>query len=359
MGQPIQLNNTSQPLPFLMVLSSDHITGATGKTVTVTICKSGGAFATPLGIVSETGSGWYELSASALDANTLGPLLLHATASGCDPRDSEFSVVNYNPSVVLPTSPPTSASFGTIRASDIINNACDLLGVKAAGESLGAADAQMCLGRLNRMVDGWGVQPATIPVTVREVFDLVADQADYTIGLNGDFNTTRPVWLQSAAMLQTTADPPIEIPIPIITDAMYQNIRIKELSNTLATTLYYNATYAAGLGTITLWPVPNSTVYDLVLYSLQAVAGFASLTTQYVYPPGYTEALEYNLAVRLAAPFGRTLDPSIGQLARESLAWVKRANSRMVDIPTDATVLTSSWASGYNINTGQGGGGQQ
>ena len=86
MGQAVSRGNTTQPLPFLMVLSSDHVTGATGKAPVVTISKNGGAFASPSGTVSEIGNGFYVLAANATDANTLGPLLLHATATACDPR---------------------------------------------------------------------------------------------------------------------------------------------------------------------------------------------------------------------------------------------------------------------------------
>jgi len=53
-------------------------------------------FASPAGAVSEIGSGWYKVAGNATDSGTLGPLLLHATASGADPVDDCFPVVSYN-----------------------------------------------------------------------------------------------------------------------------------------------------------------------------------------------------------------------------------------------------------------------
>lgn len=88
---------TAQPLIFLLVDSTDHITGKTGLSPTVTLSKSGGAFASPAGAVSEIGSGWYKVAGNATDTGTLGPLLLHASAAGADPVDVVFEIVAYDP----------------------------------------------------------------------------------------------------------------------------------------------------------------------------------------------------------------------------------------------------------------------
>lgn len=85
-------DQTDHAMVFLMISSSDHISPATGITPVVTISKNGGAFATPVGAVSEIGSGWYKVAPAAADFDTTGPLVLHATGSGADPTDSAFEV---------------------------------------------------------------------------------------------------------------------------------------------------------------------------------------------------------------------------------------------------------------------------
>lgn len=90
-------NDTSKPLLFLMVDAVDHLTGKTGLTPTVTISKNGSSFAAPAGTVSEVGYGWYKLTPASNDVDTLGPLILHAEATGADPADVEYRVVAYNP----------------------------------------------------------------------------------------------------------------------------------------------------------------------------------------------------------------------------------------------------------------------
>lgn len=97
----LKQSSTAQPLIFLLVLTSDHVTGATGLTPTVKLSKSGGSGASPAGTVSEIDAtnhpGLYKVAGNATDTNTLGPLWLHASGTGTDPVDVEFTVVAFDP----------------------------------------------------------------------------------------------------------------------------------------------------------------------------------------------------------------------------------------------------------------------
>lgn len=97
MTYQVKQSSTAYPLVFFMTDSSDHITGKTGLSPTVTIRKPGGSFVSPSGAVTEIGNGWYQVAGNATDTNTLGPLLLHATATGADPTDMVFEVVAHDP----------------------------------------------------------------------------------------------------------------------------------------------------------------------------------------------------------------------------------------------------------------------
>lgn len=97
MGYPIKQSQTARALVFLMVDATDHITGKTGLAPAVTLSKNGAAFGAPSGAVAEIGSGWYKVAGHAGDSDTLGPLVLHATATGADPTDPTFEVVSYDP----------------------------------------------------------------------------------------------------------------------------------------------------------------------------------------------------------------------------------------------------------------------
>jgi hypothetical protein len=97
MGYLLKQSQTARPLLFLMIDSADHVSPKTGLTPTVTLSKNGGSFAAPSGAVTEIANGWYKVAGNATDANTLGPLVLHATATGADPTDERFEVVKFDP----------------------------------------------------------------------------------------------------------------------------------------------------------------------------------------------------------------------------------------------------------------------
>lgn len=116
-GYAIQQNTANQPLLFLLISSADHISPLTGATATAVISKAGGAFGSPAGAVSEVGDGWYKVAPNATDSDTLGPLALHATATGADPCDMLYMIVAYDPLdatnlglSALPTDAPGAAS---------------------------------------------------------------------------------------------------------------------------------------------------------------------------------------------------------------------------------------------------------
>lgn len=96
-----QQSTSTYAIGFLLVSSTDHVTPVTGLggSVTVTISKSYGAFASPSATIGEVGNGWYSLSGSGLatDLGTLGDIVIHAFGTGSDPTDVTYTVVAYNP----------------------------------------------------------------------------------------------------------------------------------------------------------------------------------------------------------------------------------------------------------------------
>jgi hypothetical protein len=87
----VKKNTALSNFPLKMVLSSDHLSPATGKTVTVQRSLDGAAFANTSAVTAtELSNGWYTISlvAGDLNANTV---ILRATASSCD--TTEISIV--------------------------------------------------------------------------------------------------------------------------------------------------------------------------------------------------------------------------------------------------------------------------
>lgn len=93
----LQVIGDLTPVPLFMADSTDHNTGKTGLTLTVTRRKEGGAFGAAGGSVAEIANGWYEWTPASGDVDALGFLLVHATGAGADPADARVQVVAFNP----------------------------------------------------------------------------------------------------------------------------------------------------------------------------------------------------------------------------------------------------------------------
>lgn len=85
--------STARNLMVFLTDATDHVTGLTGATLTVTLSKDGGAFSSISPAVTERGNGWYSIALTSGDTNTVGDLVLRATASGADPIDLREQVV--------------------------------------------------------------------------------------------------------------------------------------------------------------------------------------------------------------------------------------------------------------------------
>jgi len=243
-------------------------------------------------------------------------------------------------------------------ANTIVTRALRSLGVIDASDTPSAEDMAAGFEALNEMIDGWATQRWTIFVVTRTVYALTASQAAYTIGSGGNFDQQRPLWIEGVSVIEdNTAAMPLEIPCgPPLLLAQFQRIAQKSATSTFPYAIYYDHAWAAGLGTITVYPVPTSSLAALVLYTPTALSQFADLTTVYTFPPGYGLAIRLNLAKVLAPEFGRQLRPDLKADADDALAWVKRANYQPTEAQFDPR-LAPIWGSGYDIRTDTGGGG--
>ena len=188
----------------------------------------------------------------------------------------------------------------------------------------------------NSMIDAWGLHSLTTYMRLRTVTTLVSGTASYTVGTGGTINIVRPTELRNAGLiLDTGATYPVEAPIAVLTPDEYARWPQKTFQTTYARGVYYDHNWSAGLGRLYPLPIPNIGTTQLVIYTPVAIAEFADRTTDYTFPPGYEEALEYNLAVRLATPFGRDIPDFVAQMASSSLAIVKRANLRLAEVEVD------------------------
>lgn len=235
--------------------------------------------------------------------------------------------------------------------SDVIAGALQRINVLAAGETASGAESADALKRLNVLLDRLGSERLNIPFITRTAKAITASTSTYTIGTGGDINIVRPTYIDRINLLDTTPSPDTEIPLTRLTEEGYAGIVSKADTATYPTHWYYDHKYASGLGNIILYPVPTGTTLQMVLYTPTAVPIYSAVTSTVLLPPGYQQMLETNLAVELAAEYGKAVHPSLAKAAGESLRAIKRANFRMQDLHVDPAGLGSGggW---YDIYTG-------
>ena len=234
-------------------------------------------------------------------------------------------------------------------AVSLIKDAFRLIGVTRPGQTP-SADAQAeGLATLNAMLDAWSTERLMIPVIVRRVFDVTANQQTYTIGAAAMWAGQRPVRIERAGLVELGSETPIEV----LSEGRWAQIPVKSQAGRPAK-LYYDGAYP--VGNVSLFPVPEDSSLDIALYCWAPLAAFADLAaTSYDLPPGYQLAITYNLAGLLIPGFTiqNKSDMQQHQLvldrAREQKAWVKMFNAPVLELSIDAA-LTGSGA--FDITTG-------
>lgn len=229
-----------------------------------------------------------------------------------------------------------------MKALDLISSSMRLIGALASGEVPTSAEASDALTILNQMLDSWAADRLMVFTITIDEFPLVVNQQVYTYGTGGNFNAPRPARIDRMSIVSLTNPvQPLELPIDYYTDWDWQNIPVKNIQTTLPYAAYDDQAFP--FRNISFYPIPTVPV-NTRIYHWTQLTQYTVLTTDNLYPPGYIEALRYNLAVRLMAEMPGGFDPVMSAvtqpLAVESLARVKIMNLPLIEAFCDAMLNT-------------------
>lgn len=84
--------NQQNLITFVMVDSSNVEVAGLGSGFTLLIAKAGGAFAASAGTKAEMAGGWYKYLATAVEADTIGPISIRVNGTGTVQQNLEYSV---------------------------------------------------------------------------------------------------------------------------------------------------------------------------------------------------------------------------------------------------------------------------
>lgn len=204
-------------------------------------------------------------------------------------------------------------------ALEIITGAAKLIGVVFKSETLDSDEANDGLISLNDMLDSWSNEDLITYALTTESFSLTG-ASSYTIGVGGDFNTSRPIDINNAIVRISN----IDYSMQIIPQETYQQIPFKSIQTQIPSFLTYDNGYP--LGTIKMYTVPLGGG-TLIMQMNKPLSTLTTLTTDVSFPPGWKRALRYNLAIEMAAEYGVQVPEQVVMIARKSLAAIKRSTS--------------------------------
>jgi len=275
---------------------------------------------------------------------TLAGSTVTYTAGHPAPLVTDAQLASYRYNSIAPGS-------GLTTVGDLIAVAFRIAGLmQAPGQTLAPAEAAEGLQVLNDWLDWLKIDRLAVYAIERTLFTLVPNHGAYAIGFGAgaDIAAERPVRIDRASFVFTNVTPNIEVPLEVLNEQEWQALSPKSLTSATPTKLYYESSFPNGI--VNLWAVPN-VAYQMALYLWQSVNQFLTVNDPLVVVPGYTLAMEYNLAVQLAEryPERQRIAQSSVERAISSYAMIKRANAPVLLAQCESGALGLRDRGSYNI----------
>lgn len=238
---------------------------------------------------------------------------------------------------------PTFPSSRTVTALDLIKRAYRLIGVYSIGETPSAEESNDGLNALNAMLDSWANEKLMIYAATQDIFPLTAGDGTYTIGDGADIDSLRPQKIDPSTYINYQG---VSFELTVCNLKQYNEIRVKTITGSIPTILYYDPTYPEG--TINLWPLPTAGC-TLHLWSWKPLGIFLNVTDEVSLPPGYEDAIVFNLAANLAPENEVPVPAQVEKRATLTKKVLKRNNSTPIIVQLPNEVLpgfgqrTSYW----------------
>lgn len=253
---------------------------------------------------------------------------------------------------VVPVTTKTTNNVGQLyNGYDLIRAAMRLIQVSAVDVDLTASELQDGLESLNRMLDSWSLDELMLYEVKRETFALIENQNPYSIGLGATWNTVRPTKIVQAYLTLTNGPLPVDYPMQVINFDDYNDIRLKTLSTNFPSYIYYQPSFP--IGECFIYPLyaangPYTSPGTITLTSWKPLPIIADPTAYIELPPGYWEAIVFNLAIRLAEEYQFEIRPTTVAIGTNALIRLKRMNQRTMTLQTDPALMNTSQMR-YNI----------
>ena len=201
----------------------------------------------------------------------------------------------------------------------------------AFSEQPTSAEAGRALIRLNLMLGEWSGGTLMARGTIEEAFPLVAGQVPYTIGIGGQFNTSKPVRVTGGFIRDQYG---VDSPLGTITADEWDGLIDKLTSPARPIAVYYDpgpTQQISQMGVINVYyPPDNSGPYTMFLRQDKALTSVGLQDILY-FEDAYFKAIMYCLAEMLWRPFhsgSEPIPPDILRHARDAKRTIETWNHR-------------------------------
>lgn len=239
----------------------------------------------------------------------------------------------------MPILPPSGPAPLRYTVEDLITDALIEIGAVAPGETPAPEEGQWAFRKANYLLDVWAAQKKYVYSTAFQLFTLTPGLDPHTIGpQTATFQATqRPVRIESASFLFQGSPTQSEQPINLRDEQWWAANRVKNLTSSVVTDLFYSADWPNG--TLNFWPVPT-TGNQVRLELWMLLSQFASITDPigggdvWSLPPAYRTALMLTLAETLLPGSDRAAHPMLVASAQAARVAVFGNNSAAPRIQT-------------------------
>lgn len=271
---------------------------------------------------------------------------------------------------ILPPQQPTEGSLtnagatGAFKCLDIIRMAMIEIGVLDPREDPDGQEALTVQYKLNRLIDSWNADSRFVYADTFFYGMLTPNLQPHLIGPQGTTGfivNQRPVKIAGAnILLNANATPPyigqttVRVRVAVHQDKgkWWEAKLAPGIQSVIPTDMYYEPDWPNG--SMFLWVVPT-VAYPLELRLWTVLQQYLMTDTVFL-PPGYLDALVYDLAKSIAPSFDAAWTPLLDELRRKALMRIEGPNLASPTISTRDSGLpgrSTGTRSNYNYLTKQ------
>ncbi len=231
----------------------------------------------------------------------------------------------------------------TTNVSKLVRTSLRKVGAIPANTSLKAQELADGREELRRMLDSWRLESLMIYVIALRQFALAPGRTAYTYGDGGHFDAPRPVVIETATIINSAGG---RQPLELMSADEYTRVSYRGEVGA-PSRFYYQPTFP--LGEVRFDRVPDDPTVELGVRE-ELVDLPISNTTDFDLPPGYEDAILFNLGVRLAGEYDVVPGNEVLGLAASFKALIKRGNHTVPQLLIDYASVGAYGT--YDINAG-------